>query len=206
MESSAPPPAPSVSSEASALPFAVRPQQRTLISASKRAATSTKPAAGRAWRPAAPLMRTAISRIHTLRRHVRRGGRRRFRAGARERRRNFGGAGRAGQASRARPVAQRVGQRREHADVLVRRGRDADHEPHRLAGIPLDGLAQLQHDDPGAVDQRPILAQPVGDGDAVAEDGAGLRFAREHAVHVARRDVPPLDQERAGRTDGLDLV
>ena len=60
MQSSVSPLAPSLRSEASALPFASRPQQRTLISDANRVATSTKPAAGRAWRPAAPI-RTVIS-------------------------------------------------------------------------------------------------------------------------------------------------
>ena len=56
----APPPAPSVRSEASAFPFAVRPAYWTRISASYWPAIPTNAVAGRAWSPALPRIRTSI--------------------------------------------------------------------------------------------------------------------------------------------------
>ncbi len=90
--------------------------------------------------------------------------------------------------------------------MLVRPCGDADDEPHRLFGPPIDFVRELEDRDAGPVDERSILAEAVRDGDAAPEKGVGLRLPLQHAGDVAWVDVAALHQERASRADGVRLV
>lgn len=96
----------------------------------------------------------------------------------------------------------------QHGEMLIVAGGDADDEVGGLAFavFPVDAARHLQHGDGGFFDEVAALRCAVRNGDAVAEVDVFLRFAREHAFDVFRRDFAVLGEQRRDLTDGLVFV
>ena len=96
----------------------------------------------------------------------------------------------------------------QNRQVFVVAGGNADDEVGGLAFavFPINAARHLQHGDGGFFDEVAALRCAVRNGDAVAEVGVFLRFAREHAFDVFRRDFAVLGEQRRDLADGLVFV
>ena len=90
--------------------------------------------------------------------------------------------------------------------MFVIAGSDADDEVGGFVVFPIDAVRHLQHGDGGFLDEVAALRCAVRDGDAVAEVGVFLRFAREHAFDVFRRDFAVFSKQGRDLADGVRFV
>ncbi len=103
-------------------------------------------------------------------------------------------------------ILDQAGQPAQQGDVGIGLGGNADHQAGDLARIPLHALRELQHGNAIAAHQVTILAQPVRNGHAMAEEGVRQRLATPHAGLVTRRNAAGSDQHLRHLGDGVGLV
>ncbi len=103
-------------------------------------------------------------------------------------------------------VLDQAGQPAQQGDVGIGLGGNANHQAGDLAGVPFHAFRQLQHRNAVAAHQVAVLAEPVRDRHAMAEEGVRQRFAASHAGLVARRHAAGSDQHLGHLGDGIGLV
>ena len=89
-----------------------------------------------------------------------------------------------GQLAQTGLVLNQAGEPFEDGDMSIRAGRDADHEPDALAGVPFDAAWNLQHRQSIAVHQMAVFDPAVRNGHAGAQEGIRQGLALRHAVPV----------------------
>lgn len=103
-------------------------------------------------------------------------------------------------------VLDQAGQPAQQGDVGIGLGGNANHQAGDLAGVPFHAFRQLQHRNAVAAHQVAVLAEPVRDRHAMAEEGVRQRLAASHAGLVARRHAAGSDQHLGHLGDGIGLV
>lgn len=90
-------------------------------------------------------------------------------------------------------ILDQPGQAAQQGNVGIGLGSDANHQTGDLPRIPFHAFRQLQHGNAIAAHQMAVLAKPVRDCHAMAEEGVGQRFAPSHAGLVPRRHAAGRD-------------
>ncbi len=103
-------------------------------------------------------------------------------------------------------VLDQTGQPAQQGDVGIGLGGNANHQAGDLARVPFHAFRQLQHRNAVAAHQVAVLAEPMRDRHAMAEEGVRQRFAASHAGLVVRRHAAGSDQHLGHLGDGIGLV
>src|SRR5579875_2060342 len=90
--------------------------------------------------------------------------------------------------------------------MFIGAGGNSDDQMDKLAWVPGHAGRELQHSNPGMVNQLLIAGQAVGDGNAVAKIGVGDLLTLQHTVNVACLDAATAHQEVARLANGSLFV